>query len=84
MRLKKKTFFRLLSECSLDNLEELLFSEARFLTPVTVGLLMDNCPKLKILGSLMGWDITQEEIDALKLLVKLSNIDLTLWPLICI
>lgn len=41
---------------------------------------MDNCPKLKILGSLFGWDITQEEIEALKLLVTLSNIDLTLWP----
>ncbi|XP_066149371.1 uncharacterized protein [Euwallacea fornicatus] len=72
--------FRLLSEYSLENLEELLLSEARCLTAITVELLADNCPKLRVLGSLMGWDITQEEIDALRLLIALSNTDLTLWP----
>ncbi|KAL1512869.1 hypothetical protein ABEB36_002381 [Hypothenemus hampei] len=72
--------FRLLGECTLENIEELLFSEARFLTAITVELLADNCPKLKVLGSLVGWDITPDEIDALRVLISITNTDLTLWP----
>ncbi|ENN73272.1 hypothetical protein YQE_10111, partial [Dendroctonus ponderosae] len=73
--------FRLLGECSLENLEELILSNASHLTAVSVQLLAENCPKLRVLGSLTSWDITPEELDALRILIAVSNTDLTLWPI---
>ncbi|XP_050303399.1 uncharacterized protein LOC126741110 isoform X2 [Anthonomus grandis grandis] len=72
--------FRILAECTLENLEELLLNDARFLTVFSVELLADNCPNLRLLGSLTGWEVTQEQIDSLRVLLALSNVDLTLWP----
>ncbi|KAH1005023.1 hypothetical protein HUJ04_006098 [Dendroctonus ponderosae] len=72
---------RLLGECSLENLEELILSNASHLTAVSVQLLAENCPKLRVLGSLTSWDITPEELDALRILIAVSNTDLTLWPI---
>ncbi|KAH1012335.1 hypothetical protein HUJ05_011508 [Dendroctonus ponderosae] len=71
---------KLLGECSLENLEELILSNASHLTAVSVQLLAENCPKLRVLGSLTSWDITPEELDALRILIAVSNTDLTLWP----
>lgn len=73
--------FRLLGECSLENIEELILSNANHLTAVSVQLLAENCPKLRVLGSLTSWDVTPEELDALRILIALSNTDLTLWPI---
>ncbi|CAG9773043.1 unnamed protein product [Ceutorhynchus assimilis] len=81
LQLTDGDMFRLLAECTLENLEELLLSDARFLTAITVELLAENCPKLKLLGSLISWDITQDEVEALRIIIAISNTDLTLWPI---
>lgn len=72
--------FRLCAECEFLSLEELWFSCARRLTATSVELLMGHCPNLKVIGQLSGWDIHQEELDYLRLVITATNTDLTLLP----
>ncbi|XP_056641806.1 uncharacterized protein LOC130448444 [Diorhabda sublineata] len=72
--------FRLCAECDLINLEELWFSCAMWLTSTTVELLMGHCPKLKVIGHMDGWDVSQEDIEYLRAVVICTNTDLTLFP----
>lgn len=72
--------FRLCAECDFVNLEELWFSYARYLTSTSVELLMGHCPKLKVVGQLNGWDISPSEIELLRTLIVVNNIDLILLP----
>ncbi|CAH1995444.1 unnamed protein product [Acanthoscelides obtectus] len=72
--------FRLCAECDFSNLEELWFSCAKWLTATSVELLMGHCPNLKVIGQLTGWDMHQEELDYLKMVIAATNTDLTLLP----
>lgn len=72
--------FRLCAECDFENLEELWFSCARCLTATSVELLMGHCPNLRVVGQLNGWDMHQDELDYLNVVIAASNTDLTLLP----
>ncbi|VEN53767.1 unnamed protein product [Callosobruchus maculatus] len=72
--------FRMCAESDFTNLEELWFSCAKCLTATSVELLMGHCPNLKVIGQLTGWDLHQEELDYLKVVIAATNTDLTLLP----
>lgn len=73
--------FKLCDECDFVYLEELWLSCARGLTDISVELLMEHCPNLKVLGQLNEWNILQEEIEYLRSVILYTNTDLTLLPL---
>lgn len=72
--------FRICAESDLSCLEELWFSYARCLTSTTVELLMGHCPNLRVIGQLDRWDINQEDLDLLRVVIALTNTDLSLFP----
>lgn len=73
--------FRLCAECDFVNLEELWFSNAKYLTSTSVELLMGHCPSLRVLGQLSGWDVSPGEVELLRTIIASNNIDLTLLPM---
>lgn len=41
---------------------------------------MGHCTNLKVIGQLSGWDIGLDELDYLRVVIALTNTDLTLLP----
>lgn len=72
--------YRLCADYCLLNLEEVWFSNARYLTVNAVELLMGHCPQLRLLGRLSGWNLTSNDTDFMRAVIQSTNSDLTLLP----
>lgn len=72
--------YRLCADYCLLNLEEVWFSNARYLTVNAVELLMGHCPQLRLLGRLSGWNLTTNDTDFMRAVIQSTNSDLTLLP----
>lgn len=71
--------FRICADSDLGCLEELWFSYARCLTSTSVELLMGHCPNLKVIGELGRWDVTQDDLDLLRIVTTLTNTNLVIY-----
>ena len=75
---------RLVNQCELDQLEKILLVVPGLnslpgilkLTINTVHALMQLCPKLRKLGNILSWDVTQEDVIEVESIVLDLNYDL--------
>lgn len=72
--------YRLCADYCMLSLEEVWFSNARYLTVNAVELLMRHCPALRLLGRLSGWNLTSNDTDFMRAVIQSTNSDLTLLP----
>ncbi|XP_067008346.2 uncharacterized protein [Anabrus simplex] len=69
----------ILSHTVRENLRDVWFPNARNLTTQSVQCFIENCPNLRSLGELSGWDLSPSDVTDFRAAIQAENIDLRLW-----